>query len=105
MALVKDSKWQPGDVIRVGFMDGGSALQQRVAAQAQEWLKYADLTMYFGSIHTADIRVSFTQDPGSWSYIGTQCKTITDSDATMNYGWLTDATPDDEVRRVVLHEF
>jgi hypothetical protein len=38
--------------------------------------------------------------------LGTTCRRIKDTaQPTMNYGWLTPATPDDEVRRVVLHEF
>ena len=105
MALVKGAKWQAGDAIRIGFMDGEKAVRDRVAAHAKEWTNYADVTFFFGAIDTADIRISFVQDPGSWSYIGTQCRKIPAGQATMNYGWLTHDTPDHEVSRVVLHEF
>src|SRR5262249_35427714 len=53
-----------------------------------------------------DIRIAFQQGNGSWSYIGTLCRQIRPQEKpTMNYGWLTPGSSDDEVRRVVLHEF
>ena len=104
MALVKDAKWQPGDDIRVSFMDGDPALQQRVIKRAKEWMDHANLTLLFGTDPAADIRISFRQR-GSWSYIGTQCRNVPVSKPTMNYGWLTLSTPEPEVSRVVLHEF
>ncbi len=104
MALVKDAKWQPGDDIRVSFMDGDPALRQRVAKRAKEWMDHANLTLLFGDDPAADIRISF-QQRGSWSYIGTQCRNVPVSKPTMNYGWLTSSTAGEEVSRVVLHEF
>jgi hypothetical protein len=53
----------------------------------------------------ADVRVRFKQGNGSWSYLGTYCQQIPANQETMNFGWLTPASTDDEVRRVVLHEF
>ncbi len=53
----------------------------------------------------ADIRVAFQQGNGSWSYLGTVCRQIRVDQPTMNYGWLTPDSTDDELRRVVLHEF
>jgi serralysin len=105
MALVKGAKWLPGDAIRAGFMDGDLDLRERVQTQAQEWTRHADLKLYFGALGNADIRISFSQDPGSWSYIGTQCRSIPANEATMNFGWLDKDSSDEEVTRVVLHEF
>jgi hypothetical protein len=42
---------------------------------------------------------------GSWSYLGTDALGITKNRPTMNYGWLTPTTADNEYSRVVLHEF
>jgi serralysin len=53
----------------------------------------------------ADIRVAFEQGDGSWSYLGTMCQQIPSGEPTMNYGWLVPDSDDDELRRVVLHEF
>lgn len=105
-AFPNASKWQPGDVITLRFLGGSPALQKRVRDVAREWEQYANLTLSFIEAGPAQIRIAFVQGNGSWSYIGTDCKSITDeSRPTMNYGWLTDASADDEVRRVVLHEF
>ncbi len=104
LALVKDAKWQPGDVIRAMFMDGDPVIQQKVEQVAQTWMAYADLVLYFGDDPEADIRISFLER-GSWSYIGTECHQIPHGRPTMNYGWLTRDISDDEVSRVVLHEF
>ncbi len=38
-------------------------------------------------------------------YLGTVARQIDENEPTMNYGWLTDDSTDDAVRRVVLHEF
>lgn len=107
-ALLKDAKWQSGDIITVSFLDGDEAVIQKVIRYAQEWTApgMADLTLDFRRDTTDTlVRISFRY-PGSWSVLGTACRRITDrSKPTMNYGWLTPATPDDEVRRVVLHEF
>jgi hypothetical protein len=104
MALVKGSIWQPGDSIRVGFMDGEISVQDRVREAADTWKDYADVTIFWGDLGTADVRISFNEQ-GSWSYIGTDCRTIPADQPTMNYGWLTPDSSEDEVNRVVLHEF
>jgi serralysin len=104
MALVRDSKWQPGDAIVVSFLDGDPGVQERVKQYAKVWMDYANLQINFRQEATADIRISFTQR-GSWSQIGTDCHRVPAGQATMNYGWLTSATDEDEVSRVVLHEF
>ena len=48
---------------------------------------------------------AFLEGDGSWSYLGTECRDIPADETTMNYGWLTPDSPDDELQRVVLHEF
>ena len=45
----------------------------------------------------ADIRINFDIYAGSWSYLGTDAKTIPYNEATMNFGWFNIST--------VLHEF
>jgi hypothetical protein len=53
----------------------------------------------------SDIRISFTPGIGSWSYIGTVAKSISQSDPTMNFGWFDDETSDEEFSRTIIHEF
>jgi serralysin len=104
-AVLKNSRWQPGDKISIRYLDGSAALRDRVTKVAREWTKVANLNFDFVDSAPTDIRISFTPGKGSWSFIGKVCQTIEEPKPTMNYGWLTDASDEKEVRRVVLHEF
>ncbi len=96
--------WTPGDVLRVRFLDGAEELVHRVAEVGAEWSRYANLSFEFGDDPDAEVRISF-QQPGSWSYTGTDCLNTDLTEPTMNFGWLLRETPGDEVSRAVLHEF
>lgn len=106
-ALLSEFKWQPGAIVKVRFLEGAPSLRKRVEAVAKRWAgaKMANLELTFVDKGDADIRVAFRQGNGSWSYLGTMCHRIPKEQPTMNYGWLTETSPDDEVERVVLHEF
>jgi len=105
MAAVRALQWPLRSIIRVAFLDGDAALHDRVRDTALTWRDHANLKLYFvPAVDQADIRISF-REPGSWSYIGTECHSIPTDEATMNYGWLTADSSPDEVDRVVLHEF
>lgn len=104
-ALLLGAKWVVGSVITVRFLEGDPQLRARVQAVAEEWTRLANLTLDFRDSGPTDIRIAFIQGNGSWSYIGTQCRQITEPRPTMNYGWLTPESSEDELRRVVLHEF
>jgi serralysin len=97
-------KWAPGRTLRVRFMDGDPTVQQKVADVAKGWSEVANIFFDFGDDPDAEIRISFKM-AGSWSYIGTDALLIPQSMPTMNYGWLTPTTDDEEYARVVLHEF
>jgi hypothetical protein len=107
-SALKSAQWSPGDVLTVSFLDGDERVIEKVVRYAQGWTApgLADLTLDFRRNTTATlIRISFRY-AGSWSVLGTACRQITDRGRpTMNYGWLTPDTAEDEVRRVVLHEF
>jgi hypothetical protein len=106
-ALVKKAKWAAGDVITVSFLDGDASVQEKVKRVAQTWTApgMANLSLDFRKDNNTLVRISFKYS-GSWSVIGTTCRQITDhSKPTMNFGWLTPASTDDEIHRVVLHEF
>jgi serralysin len=106
-ALLNAFKWQAGTQVKVRFLEGDPGLQERVQAVAREWTgpSMANLTLQFIDEGDADVRIAFEQGDGSWSYLGTVCQQIPAQEPTMNYGWLTPNSPDDELRRVVLHEF
>jgi serralysin len=105
--LLKNAKWAPNSDISVSFLDGDESVKQRVRKVAQRWTApgMANLRFTFQDNNDSMIRISFKY-PGSWSVLGNQCLSITDlTRPTMNYGWLKPESTDDELRRVVLHEF
>lgn len=104
IAILTGKKWENGRTLRVNFMDGDPGVQSKVEQFAHQWSQFANIKFIFGSNPNAEIRVSF-KDRGSWSYIGTDALSIDKSKPTMNYGWLTPTTSDNEYSRVVLHEF
>jgi hypothetical protein len=107
-ALVKAAKWNSGDVIPIAFLDGDPGVQARVKKAALAWTApgMANLTFDFiNDPNKALVRISFQFD-GSWSTVGTTCRQVTKkTEPTMNYGWLTPQSTDEELQRVVLHEF
>ncbi|MBV8824834.1 MAG: hypothetical protein JO084_06485 [Bradyrhizobiaceae bacterium] len=103
-ALVKDNKWQPGDTITISFIDGTQQQKDLVQRFCKEWTDLANLTFSFQPPPNTDIRISFRYS-GSWSVIGTTCRSVPKNQPTMNFGWLTPNVTDEEARRVILHEF
>lgn len=106
-AIVKDAAWNPGETITVSFLEGDPALQKRVREMAQRWTApgMANLSLDFLNHNDTDIRISF-RFKGSWSLLGKYCRHRTDTTLpTMNYGWLKPDSGEEELRRVVLHEF
>lgn len=95
--------------LTVTFLEGDPEVQRKVQQHAVEWTQYSGITFQFGDFAGADIRIKFAQSgpkSGSWSYVGTcQPNSLGPADATMNFGWLTPTTSDQEYQRVVLHEF
>jgi hypothetical protein len=107
--LAADSQklWLPHQrVLHVRFLDGTPALHAKVVRFAQEWMRYAGVQWIFDNAADAPIRIAF-QPGSSWSLIGADAldPRISKDEPTMNLGGLTPATPNDEVSRVVLHEF
>jgi hypothetical protein len=104
LALVKGVLWTAGIDIRVHFLEGDANLRSRVATVAEEWTRYANLHFLFGASVDAEVRVGFTPG-GSWSRLGTDALRSPKGQPTMNLGWLNATSSDEELRRVVLHEF
>lgn len=106
LALWRDKKWANGKTIRVKFLGGTQFLKDKVKENALTWTRFANINFDFVEYGDAEIRISFHQGIGSWSYIGVDCINITNQDeATMNYGWFNQDTPNHEFSRTVLHEF
>ena len=105
IALLHSKRWRAGRTLRVHFFNGDSALRARVFRTALEWTRHANIKLSESDAPRADIRVRFTSDGASWSFLGTDAGNVPRNSHTMQFGWLTPASTDDEVRRVVLHEF
>ncbi|MEI5908214.1 M12 family metallopeptidase [Bacillus spongiae] len=105
IAILNQYRWEPGQTIHVRFLEGDPTVQEKVIKYAKKWEEHANIRFEFGNEQNAEIRISFDENDGSWSYLGTYCKNIPLNEATMNYGWLTPSTPEVEYSRVVLHEF
>lgn len=108
LALFISKKWPPGLLVKCRFLDGTPTMRARVEKYAHLWEKHEAVRFEFGEDPDAQIRISFHADAGSWSAVGTdalQQDYFPPGKPTMNFGWLRDDTPDEECRRVVLHEF
>jgi serralysin len=108
MAVINQKKWDNGFNLRCRFLDGDSTQQDKVIEKAKLWEQFANVHIDFGEDPDAEIRISFSADPGSWSAVGNDCldsSYFPDHEPTMNFGWLRDDTEDDEYERVVVHEF
>ncbi|MDV3908069.1 peptidase M12 [Elizabethkingia anophelis] len=104
-AVIKSTKWPNGSVITVGLYGGTAKVRSKVMQYAQEWSKYANITFKFVTSGTPQIRVTFTQGAGSYSYLGTQALNRPSNSETMNFGWFDDNTDEVDFRRTTIHEF
>ena len=106
-ALVDKHRWPAGSVVRIGFLDGTAAQKALVKKYAVGWIAPGRANLKFSWVppNQADIRISFSRK-GSWSVIGTSCKTVRQGPADDELR-LADADRDrrQEAERVILHEF
>lgn len=95
----KGKQWKNGDTLLLHFLEGTKKEQDMTLDIAKELLLYANL--YYEvttNPELSDIRISYKQGYGSWSYMGTDSLLIQKKDATINFGWELD-------KATILHEF
>ena len=107
-ALDKRAKWTI-KVLNIAFLDDDADedLMERVKAAAKGWTGPDAARLTFAFIDDpkqAQIRISFSHS-GSWSVLGNTALQVEKKKPTMNFGWLTPNSSDEQVRSVVLHEF
>ena len=103
LALETGKLWKPGRVLRVRFLGGVDSVKQRVEQWARVWEQHANIRLEFVPSGAAEIRVAFADD-GSWSAVGTDAlvtEWFGENEPTMNYGWLTTDSSDEEVASVL----
>ena len=101
--------WPRGRAIRISFLNGTKRMHAKVRRIARSITDQNSLMFEFSDVSagSADVRITFSYkgDQSSWSYIGTDALQVPHGEPTMNFGWLTEATSEEEWSRVVLHEF
>jgi hypothetical protein len=104
LAVAWRRQWQPGQEVRVRFLDGDPSVQERVRRHATTWLEFANLAFNFGNHPNAEIRVTFV-GAGYWSHVGTDALQVPRDRPTMQLGGFHAGTDEIALRRTVLHEF
>jgi len=98
--------WQPGTTLCTRFLGGDPAVRKKVEHYAHQWKQYANIKFKFVEAGSAQIRISFAENSGSWSWLGTRSLIWSDEQIpTMNFGWLSPDSDETEYTGVVLHEF
>lgn len=108
MAVINSKRWPASAKIRCRFLDGSPKMRKQVERIAHQWEQYANIKFSFVSSGSAEVRISFHADDGSWSAVGQDALNTSYfplHQPTMNFGWLRDGTSSTEYSRVVLHEF
>lgn len=85
--IVIGKLWPNGTTLRVRFIGGTPQQRQLAMTQANWWSEHVNLAFVESSDLDAEIRVTFDANDGAWSYIGTDCRSIPQSEATMNLGF------------------
>ncbi|HEY9065675.1 MAG TPA: M12 family metallopeptidase [Burkholderiaceae bacterium] len=88
----RGKSWINGSTLQVRFMGGTTAQQDKAREQAAWWMAVANLRFVFGDAPNADIRISFDENDGAWSMIGTDARSVPFNQATMNLGFLDGGT-------------
>ncbi|WP_283461844.1 M12 family metallopeptidase [Arthrobacter sp. H35-D1] len=103
LLTVLSAVWANGTVLHYTLLGGPEPQRQAVRDAFAEW-KALGIGLAFAEVGTAneaELRISFDQDAGSWSYVGRDALGIGAAQATMNFGWnLTD----DYGHTTALHE-
>jgi hypothetical protein len=89
--------WASGATLRIRFLDGGEDQKAVVKYAVAEWGKYANLRFEFVSSGDSELRVSFEEGEGSWSYRGTDALVVPSGEPTIKLGFVE--------RSTALHEF
>lgn len=107
-AIINWPRWETGQIVKIKFLDGDDAAQEKVKKYASEWTNYANLIFeYVAKEEYADIRIAFNIGrPGAWSALGKRSAYGNgdyQNQPSMRLGALTGN--ENTIRRTILHEF
>jgi serralysin len=98
--------WTRGSTLKIAFLSGTPALQNRIKVSAMKWTDFINLKLQFvDDPRTAAIRIGIDSNGRSESQVGNLARSVPQDKETMHFGWLTDASSQAELDSVVLHEF
>ena len=110
--FLKGTQWPSEYTIRVCFLDNNQQKKDWVKQIVEQHIQpLVNLKFKWDSgVNDSDIRITFNPELGAWSALGTQANIISNTEATMNLGWLdTNDDYDTPVAKgtgaVVVHEF
>lgn len=87
--------WETGETITYYFVGGTLDQRNFVRSRIINMMKFVNLKFVQTTTPaTSDLRISFQEGQGSWSYIGKVSRLISKNNATMNFGWLKTINPD-----------
>jgi hypothetical protein len=117
-AAMADVRWPNGSTVKVGFLNGTDAWNQKVRQKVREmapiWSQYANIKFDFVEGRTDDVTINFVPNSdasyGTYnSYLGTDSQEHSQSgdDASMNlvFDPKNSNNVDSEFERVIVHEF
>lgn len=106
MILDFDNKWNTGQTITVGFINGSAALHEKVEQAAKVWEEFANLKFDFDSgLSHHDIRIKFAAGMND-SKIGSDNLSFdNDDEETMKYLSLNASSSEEDFGRYAIHEF
>jgi hypothetical protein len=88
----KGKSWINGSTLQVRFIGGTPSQQAKAREQAAWWSAVANIQFNFNNAPQADIRISFDDNDGAWSTVGTDARSVPFNQATMNLGFLDGGT-------------
>jgi hypothetical protein len=111
-ARLKSKQWSQHQVLRIKFLGGTDRQKKWVRTIVNKTFKdpkdpLVNLTFKWlpdNAKTKSEIRISFLTDQGSWSYLGTDCLEVPQTQPTMNLAWLDYSSPTQD-GGVIKHEF
>jgi hypothetical protein len=103
--ILTAKKW-PKKILKVQFLEGTPVQKSIVKKYATKWMAHANLKFDFTpSRQPGDIRVTFNENLGSWSYIGVDALAEEPNSATLNLGWILPTETEKVKMNTIIHEF
>jgi hypothetical protein len=106
IAGITEFMWGKGTTLKIKFLEGDPNLIRKVMEKFNLWLPYANTIKYeYVDGDNADVRITFTEGDGHWSWLGKDILDNPEKKSTMNFGWDHDREiPDEDIERVAVHE-